>query len=256
MNRIYIYIALLLFLLHQEGAFGQEIDNQFWLNYSLKVKTQTNLSYGGDVGVRGIWSNYDWNQVLIRPSANYKFNKIFSVALATAIFYTDNIYTSNITEFRIHQDLNVEWLQTKWFSMFSRLRVEQRFFTFQDDKLPNEFRVRARLLLGAQSQDLEWFGSKRPIYFQMIYEGFQSIDADNNEFLINQARFHIAYGHRIAKNWRYELHFINQSSRLYENSGLKVSQQIFRLRLFHTINLSKSVSPIPEDEEDRVDDFN
>ena len=256
MNRIYIYIALLLFLLHQEGAFGQEIDNQFWLNYSLKVKTQTNLSYGGDVGIRGIWSNYDWNQVLIRPSVNYKFNKTFSVALATAVFYTDNNVISNITEFRIHQDLNAEWLQTEWFSVFSRLRVEQRFFTFQQDLLPNEFRVRVRLLLGVQSMDLDWFGSKRPIYFQTLYEGFQTIGTDNSEFLINQSRFHIAFGQRIAKNWKYEFHFIKQGSRLYESSGLQTSQHIFRLRLFHTINLKKSKPPIPEIEEDRVEDFN
>ncbi|MEP0134666.1 MAG: DUF2490 domain-containing protein [Eudoraea sp.] len=256
MNKIYICIALLFILAHQEEAFGQEIDNQFWLNYTLKVKTPTNFTYGGDVGVRGVWSNSDWNQILIRPSVNYKFNKTYSVALATAIFYSDNIYAPNITEFRIHQDFNVEWLQTKWFSMFSRLRIEQRFFSYQQDSLPNEFRLRGRLLLGVQSQDLKWFGPKRPIYFQILYEGFQTIGSDNTEFLINQGRFHIAFGHRIAKNWKYELHFIQQSSRLYETSGLKASQQIFRLRLFHTINLKKSKPPNLENEEDRVDDFN
>lgn len=256
MNKIYICIVLLFILLHQEEAYGQEIDNQFWLNYTLKIKTPTNFTYGGDVGVRGVWSNSDWNQILIRPSANYKFNKTYSVALATAIFFSDNIYAPNITEFRIHQDFNFEWLQTKWFSMFSRLRIEERFFTYQDNSISNEFRVRGRLLLGVQSQDLKWFGPKRPIYFQVIYEGFQTIGSDNTEFLVNQGRFHIAFGHRIAKNWKYEFHFIEQSSRLYETSGLKVGQEIFRLRLFHTINLNKSKSLIPESEEDRVDDFN
>lgn len=253
---MYVFIALLICLVHKEDAYGQEVDNQFWLNFTLKIKTPTKFSYGGDVGVRGVGTNYDWNQILIRPSANYKFNKSFSVALAAAIFYTDNTEFSNLTEFRIHQDFNAEWLQTKWFSMYSRLRIEERFFSYPNESLPNEFRVRGRILLGVQSQDIKWFGQKRPIYFQLLFEGFQTFGSDNTEFLINQNRFHIAFGHKIAEDWKYEIHFIKQSSRLYETSGFAVGQEILRLRLFHTIKSKKSKSPIPEIEEDRVDDFN
>lgn len=255
-NKVYRLIVLLLILPLQEQLFSQETDNQIWTNYSLKVKTDTKFTYGGDVGFRGDLSNYNWNQILVRPTVNYKFNKTFSGAFAFAVFHTTNKFLSNVTEFRIHQDFNVEWPQTKWFSVFGRVRIEERFFTYQGENFSNEFRVRGRLLLGVQSQDLHWFGPKRPIYFQTIYEGFLTLGSDSTELFINQGRFHLALGHRIAKNWRYEIHYIRQSSRLTEQTGLQVSQNIFRLRVFHTINMNKSKSPIPEIEEDRVDDFN
>ena len=100
------------------SSLAQEIDNQLWLNYSIKFKTNTKFSYGGDAGVRGVWSNYDWNQFLIRPTVNYKFNKTLSGALAVAMFSTFNKSYSNLLEFRIHQDINAEWPQTKYFSVF------------------------------------------------------------------------------------------------------------------------------------------
>ena len=49
MNKVYISIVLFFILLHQEEAYGQEIDNQFWLNYTLKIKTPTKFTYGGDI---------------------------------------------------------------------------------------------------------------------------------------------------------------------------------------------------------------
>ena len=255
MNRVYAVIFLIFISVIPEQLLAQETDNQLWLNYSFKVKTGTKFSYGGDVGGRGLWTN-NWNQVFIRPSAGYKFNKISSVALAIALFHTDAKQVSNITEFRIHQDYNIQWLQTKWFSLFARGRLEQRFFSFQNENLSNEFRIRGRLLLGVQSQDLHWFGPRRPIYFQSMYEGFLNFSSDDTELLVNQARFHIALGHRIAENWKYEFHFIIQSSRFSQETGLNVSENIFRLRLFHTLNMNKLKPTIPEIEENRIDDFN
>ena len=256
MNKSYRLILLLFILPLQEQLFGQETDNQLWADYNLKIITGTKFSYGGDMGIRGDLSDYDWSQFVVRPTVNYKFNKTFSGAFAVALFHTNNKFLPNVTEFRIHQDFTAEWLQTKRFSLFGRVRIEQRFFSYQEENLSNEFRVRGRLLLGIQSQDLTWFGAKRPIYFQSIYEGFLTFGSDDTELFINQGRFHLALGHRIAKNWRYEIHYIRQSSRLTEQTGLQVSQNIFRLRVFHTINMNKSKSPIPEIEEDRVDDVN
>jgi hypothetical protein len=257
MNKVCRLIILLFILPLQEQLFAQETDNQLWTNFSLKVKTGSKFSYGGDVGIRGVSSNYDWNQILVRPTVNYKFNKTYSVGFATAVFHTINNFTTNITEFRIHQGFSFEWLQTKRFSLFGRVRIEERFFTYQGDSSSNQFRVRSRLLLGIQSQDIYWFSLKRPIYFQSSYEGFlYLVGSGNTELFVNQGRFDLAFGHRIAKNWRYEIHYIRQSSRLSQENGLKVGQNIFRLRLFHTINMNKSNSSIPEIEGDRVDDFN
>ena len=54
------------------ASFGQDVDHQLWINYSLTVPVTTNLSYGGDVGLRGLISNEEWNQFLIRPTVTYR----------------------------------------------------------------------------------------------------------------------------------------------------------------------------------------
>lgn len=256
MNKVFIIVLTILITMIQEPLTAQESLDQLWFNYTLKVKTDTKFSYGGDVGIRGFLSDRDRYRVLFRPSGSYKFNETYGAAFAIAIFHTNYSSTLNTTEYRIHQDFNIEWLKTKWFSMFGRVRIEERFFTYQNANIPSEFRVRGRLLLGIQSQDINWFGSKRPIYFQSIYEGFLTFGRDDTELFINQGRFHLALGHRLSKNWKYEIHFIKQKSRLIEETSFNLNQEILRLRLFHTINMKKSKPIIPEINEGRVDDFN
>lgn len=249
MLRNLLVLLFLIFLkwgISAQNLENSSINNQFWLNYSVKVETPTRFSYGGDTGLRGFGSNNEWNQFLIRPNVNYKINRTFDAALAVALFQIWNKNFPNITEFRIHQDFSFEWPPAQWFSVFGRARLEQRFFSFQAEELSNEFRVRGRLLLGIQSQDLTWLGEKRPIFFQTLYEGFQTFGNNDTDFIINQSRFHIALGHRIASNWRYEIHFIRQGTRLNPQNELRVNEHIFRLRVFHTIHNKKSKNIIEE----------
>lgn len=256
MNKTYRFIILLFVLLLQEQIFGQETSNQLWADYALNVNTNSKISFGGDVGLRGDLSNYEWSQFLLRPTLNYTFNKTFSGAFAIALFHTNNKFVPNVTEFRIHQEININWFERKWISIFGRLRIEERFFWYQEESLPNEFRVRGRLLMGIQSPDITWFGTRRPIYFQSTYEGFLTFGSDDTDLFINQGRFRLAFGHRIAPNWHYEIHYIRQSSRLTQETGLKLAQNLFRLRVFHTINMNKSKSLKAETGEDSIIDFN
>ena len=102
---------MLIFIFLTLSVKGQdkEIDNQLWLNYVLSIPVNQKLSYGGDVGLRGLISNKDWNQVLIRPTLTYRFNFTFSAAGTIAWFRTFNKELTNIIEFRIHQDFNIIW---------------------------------------------------------------------------------------------------------------------------------------------------
>ena len=211
-----------------------DVDNQLWMNYALTIQANQKLSYGGDAGLRGFISNRDWNQILIRPTATYRFNYTFSAAGAIAWFGTFNKSAENINEFRIHQDFNAKWPDFGFIEFFYRLRIEQRWFFY--NTLPNDFNVRIRYLVGVESADINLFGPKAQIYFQMIYEGFKSIgDESAYDVFINQARFHMAMGQRISKRFRYELHYIRQASREFSDDGLNLSQNIFRIRTFHTI---------------------
>jgi len=185
--------------------------------------------------LRGFISNYEWNQVLIRPAITYRFDQVFAVAGAVAWFRTANRDSPNVNEFRIHQDFNLNWPNLGFLQLFYRIRIEERFFFYQET-IDNSFNVRLRGLIGIESQDFTWFGKKRPIYFQAIYEGFKNAGADEAiELFVNQVRVHFAFGHRISAGFRYELHYIAQKSRLLSDDGLSISQNIYRVRLFHRL---------------------
>jgi hypothetical protein len=230
---------------------AQEVDTQMWLNYSLTIPLSPKLSYGGDFGYRRDLNIYDWDQFLIRPTVTYRLNKTFRASGALALFQTFNRNTNNISEFRIHQDFNVNWPELEVVRVFSRFRAEQRFFYYQNlptGLSPNTFNVRLRFLGGAQTRDITFFGEERPIYFKFIFEGFVTLNKEEaTEFFINNTRMHFAFGHRLSNSWRYEIHFIRQGSRLLSNDGFKLSQNIFRLRVFHTI--FENESDLPEEDE-------
>ena len=235
--RFAIPILTTILLFHTFSGRCQEVDNQLWINFALKVPVTKNLSYGGDIGFRGFVSNYGWNQILIRPAINYKFNQMFGVAGAVAWFRTANKDIPNVNEFRIHQDFNLNWPDLGFVHLFYRIRIEERFFFYQEALLDDSFNVRFRGLIGVESKDLNWFGKKRPIYFQAIYEGFKNFgDDDAYELFVNQVRIHIAFGQRISKSFRYELHYIAQKSRIFSDDGINISQNIYRIRLFYTLN--------------------
>ncbi len=233
--RFAIPILAIAFLFFSLSGRAQDVDNQLWINYALTVPVSTNFSYGGDIGVRGLVSNQDWNQLLIRPTATYRFNQTVGVAGAVALFSTFNRDVKNLYEFRIHQDLNIRGPDLSVLSLFYRLRIEERFFFYEN--LPNDFNVRVRYLIGIESQDFTFLGSKRPIYFQAIWEGFKTLgDESAYQIFINSVRIHFAFGHRISNKFRYELHYITQRSRQFSDSGLETTQNIYRIRLFHRID--------------------
>jgi hypothetical protein len=235
---LHSFISLLLIIgyFYPNRSIALEIDHQFWMNYALSIPINEQLSWGGDLGVRGLGTNKNWNQLLIRPTISYKFKKPISIAGAMAWFGTFNIDKNNISEFRIHQDFNAKWPDFGMIEFFYRIRLEQRFFFYQNE-LPNASRVRVRALIGIETQDLKWFGAKRPIYFQSILEGFKTLDKNEAlEVFINQNRLHIAIGHRISNSFRYELHYIAQRAKLFSAEGTSVDHNIYRIRLIHRLN--------------------
>ena len=225
-----------------------QIDRQIWMNYSLSIPVSDAFIVGGDAGYRWDVSGLDWNQLLIRPTATYRFNGTFRVAGALALFQTFNRNSNNLSEFRIHQDLNVNIADFGVLRLFGRFRSEQRFFQYQN--LPNNFNMRLRFLAGAQSRDITLFGEARPIYLKTLFEGFVTLNNDKaSEFFINNTRTHFAFGHRLTAQWRYEVHYIRQGSRVISTDGFKVSQDVFRLRVFHTLFEREKGFPDADDRE-------
>jgi len=132
-----------------------------------------------------------------------------------------------------------KWPDFGFIEFFYRIRIEERWFFYNN--LPNDFNVRFRYLIGVESADINIFGPKKPIYLQVTFEGFKTVtDESAYDIFINQTRLHFAMGQRISKRFRIELHYIRQRSREISDDGLQTSQNIFRIRTFHTIPSKKN----------------
>lgn len=213
---------------------GQNSDNQLWLDYNLNVQVTPKFSYGVDAGIRGLISNEDWNQVLIRPGVKYRFSEDVGIGGSLAYFHTFNKESEDVYEFRLTTDLNIEGPDLLYVILFYRLRLENRTFFY--DSLPNENNWRGRLLIGVETWNFKGFNEKRFFYFRSMWEGFKTIGEESAyENLINQMRIYVAYGHKISKGFRYELQYIWQKSKEYSDDGDENSQGIIRLRAFHRI---------------------
>ncbi|TFV97660.1 DUF2490 domain-containing protein [Algoriphagus kandeliae] len=221
-------------LFFSKEANAHVIDQQFWFNYSLKFPLTEKISLGGDAGVRGLFTNPDWKQTLIRPTATFKLNNQLSLSGAVAWFGTSLENSNELNEFRLHQGVTLKTPTSGPIDFFYRFRVEERFFYFQEN---NTFNVRVRGLIGVNTKDITWLGEKRPIFFQSLFEGFQTIDKQaEQELFVNQTRLHFALGHKISKQFRYEFHFISQRYRIFNEQGIRPAQNVLRVRLFHRLN--------------------
>ena len=124
-------------------SLAQETDSEFQLglNYSLNISAPVHKKWtlGGDAGIRGLLSNPDWTQILIRPTIKYKLNPIFSFAGGAATFIAWDPIIDNTYESRLFQDIIAKWPNFGPVFMIHRVRFEQRFFFYQNNALPNDF---------------------------------------------------------------------------------------------------------------------
>lgn len=231
----------LLLVMHFANA---QVDNQLWLDYNLTVPvTNTNkFTYGGDAGWRRggdiglgkLITNTDFNQIIFRPTARYRFNQIISLGAGLGGFFTFNNDLDNIYEFRLQEEVNVRWPDLSVVAFYYRVRFDQRFFYFED--IPNEQSGRVRYLIGIESDDIRAFGRKRPIFFEFFWEGFKTLGRFSVEdTFVNRVRWTGIFGHRITNSMRYEIHYINQQEKGSLDASFETTEHILRLRLFHRL---------------------
>jgi hypothetical protein len=80
-----------------------------------------------------------------------------------------------------------------------------------------------------RTRDINIFNQK--FYFKTAAEFFQKNNSGKEAF-VNRNRLILAIGHRFKGKWWYEIHYISQRSRKFEEDGLKTSEHILRMRLF------------------------
>jgi hypothetical protein len=225
--------SLLVTVFHSGQVIAQSKDPEFqtWTDFATFMFLSNRSAVGGDAGFRGIASAKEWSQFYLRPTYRYQFNTL-DLAGGFAFFQTYNQEISNVTEWRLFQQATLHWPNTHLIKFSHRLRIEQRFLHYKDpvgDQQENEFFNRIRYQFMLRTRDLSLFQQK--VYFKAATEIFQKQNAGNERF-INRNRLVFAAGHRLPGKWWYELHYIAQLSRQYQDDGLRTSEHIFRIRLF------------------------
>lgn len=214
---------------------GDNVDFQTWSDITLSYFLSQKLSIGGDAGLRGVISARDWNLFYIRPSINYRFSGVFRVTGGIGTFNTFNKEFSNSYELRFFQDAHIAWPDIGWVDFYHRFRLEERFFFYQT--LDSDFSARARYLFRARTINFKLIGNKKGYYLKAMWEVFVPLGNSAAELFVNNQRWYAALGFQPSDRFRYELHYIWQKSREFEDDGFRSTENIFRIRVFYTIKL-------------------
>jgi len=222
---------LLLFVI-PDISWSQEddVDFQTWMDLTTVHNFSSKWAYTGDYGLRGIVSGHDWNTFVIRPTFRYRITPILDVRGGVALFYTLDKVIENNLELRFHQEVGIKWPEAVGMVFKHRARFEERFFFYKG--LDNEFSARARYRLYFETPDLRIFKRCGPFFGMASIEFFLPLGESATERFINRNRVEIGIGHRANQKFRWELHYIWQNSKAYEDDSFKTSENIFRMRFF------------------------
>lgn len=210
----------------------KRVDFQTWTDLTLTYNKTSSLSFGGDVGTRGIFSDRNWNQFYIRPTVHYTVSPLFKLSGGIGSF---NTFTqlNNTYEFRFFQDYQFAWPILGWINFNHRLRFEQRFFFYKN--INNDFSIRGRYLIGLKTRDFKLIGKEKKFYVSTMWEAFVPLGKSAPELFVNNQRWYSALGFKFSKNWLFELHYIWQKSRLLSEDGFKSQENVLRLRAFYIL---------------------
>jgi len=211
-------------------------DFQTWADITYFYSINNKLNIGGVLGVKGVVSKNNWNQYYFRPTIKFFFNNTIQVGGGVGLFNTRSEEIINTLELRIFEEAKVSWPRFEYVHFRHRVRIEQRFFTYEENplvfsNLPNDFDLRARYQIEIESSDIVLFNSDKPIYFQVAWELFSKPDSTTIEPFINQNRTLIGFGHRLSPDFKYQLQYIYQNSRKLNEDGVKTTEHIIRLKI-------------------------
>lgn len=230
--------AFLFGLIMWSGALSAQSDSilnlqEFWWDFNLGVQATDRWYYGGDAGLRSIFSGQDGRQFYIRPTARYVLNSNATASFAAANFTTWGVDVPNTYELRFHQELDIDWPRSIPVKINHRFRLEERFLWTTGDE--RYIGIRPRYLLGVTTQTFDLFKVLKEFYFIGQGELFAPVDISTEvpeNYVINNIRLHLAIGQYLSEQWRYEFHYIWQNSRILDLRTLETTEHLLRLRIY------------------------
>ena len=233
-------LLLYLFLCLSSTVLAQDVEDldvnytELWSDMTLSKRLNEKWAVGGDFGLRSAINNNNWWQFYIRPNVNYKLSPIYNFTFGVGTFNTFSSTVYNTYEFRIYQDANINWPKLGLFNFSHRFRLEERFFSFSNDDVSGEFRLRGRYLIGVRTDPFSMGGEQKWTVYGSL-EPFFPLGSKATEILANNFRWDTALSYQATDKLRVELHYILQTSEIFSRSELRVVENIFRIRVFQRL---------------------
>ena len=139
-------------------------------------------------------------------------------------------------EIRFFQQADFSWPRFELVAFKHRIRFEERFFAYGDQKVikspGSDYELRTRYQIALESADFRLFNDNNYLFFITRFEAFIHFNERAVEQAINNTRITFGFGHRIGNSFRYEVHYIFQKSRLLVDEGLSTTENVLRVRFF------------------------
>lgn len=212
-------------------------DFQAWTDITLIHHFSQKWSYNGDMGLRGIISDRNWNLIYLRPTIRWRITPSFDMRSGISLFQTWNKDYADQTELRFHQEANLNWPYLAGFIFKHMIRFEERFFFNQG--IENDFSARFRYRPWMETPDFKLFGIKSPFYCIASIDLFFPLGESATELFVNNYRLIAGLGNRISEKLKIELHYFWQRSKAFTDEGFQTSENVLRLRFFLHLNEQK-----------------
>ena len=188
------------------------------------------LSFGGDLGFRGFVSQFNWDQVYVRPAVKYFFSQSFDMTGGIAFFETWNKNAANVSEIRFFEQATITWPSFAILDVSHRFQAEQRFSSYSNSKftLDDGFATRLRYRLNFETKDFKVF--EKRIYFRLSGEIMQLRVSADTPF-VNTNRISLGMGFRANNSSRYVINYSIHRSRVLIEETLEVSAHVIRLQV-------------------------
>lgn len=242
MQKVSVFIIVSLYLIFFRVVIGKSqsssTDFQTWADFTYTYHIDNKNQLTANFGIRGVVSKNEWNQLNLRVNYKHAFNRIIQATAGIMVFNTTSDIISNTSEIRLFEDATVAWPSFDYLKFYNRFRLEQRFFSYEDNTsnggtlIPDDFSLRGRYQITFETIDVHLSNKNRPIYFLGGWEVFYPFNKETVESFINNQRIIGGIGHRISPNFKYEFHYILQKSRQFNEDGQKITEHIIRLKIF------------------------
>ncbi len=162
-------------LLYVQSSFGQQSQTIVWNTLQLPVQLSSNWQVHNDISYRTIGVSASAYQYTFRTGIRRFINEKWNVATGLAFFFTRTSFDKTnhdfSREFRLWQEVVKENKLNKKLSLFSRFRIEERFFAATSKKDKNfALRFRYRMSL-VQTVSDKWKLQLANEYMQQLAGG-------------------------------------------------------------------------------------